>query len=61
LGVGFSGYYLASFLDFAGLKYITASLERLILYLNPTLVLALGVCAFGKPVTRAASHAGARA
>jgi drug/metabolite transporter (DMT)-like permease len=52
LGLGFSGYYLASFLDFAGLKYITASLERLILYLNPTLVLALGVCAFGKTVTR---------
>jgi drug/metabolite transporter (DMT)-like permease len=41
--LGFTGYYLASFLDFAGLQYITASLERLILYLNPTLVLALGV------------------
>jgi len=40
-GLGFCGYYLASFLDFAGLQYITASLERLILYLNPTLVLAL--------------------
>ena len=40
-GLGFSGYYLASFLDFLGLAYITASLERLILYLNPTLVLAL--------------------
>ena len=35
-----------SFLDFAGLAYITASLERLILYLNPTLVLALGVVVF---------------
>ncbi|GAB4116363.1 MAG: DMT family transporter [Rubrivivax sp.] len=43
VGLGFCGYYLASFLDFAGLAYITASLERLILYLNPTLVLALGV------------------
>ena len=43
LGLGFSGYYLASFLDFAGLAYITASLERLILYLNPTLVLLLGL------------------
>jgi drug/metabolite transporter (DMT)-like permease len=53
LGLGFSGYYLASFLDFVGLKYISASLERLILYLNPTLVLALGVCVFGKTVTRA--------
>lgn len=40
--LGFSGYYLASFLDFAGLQYITAGLERLILYLNPTLVLLLG-------------------
>lgn len=42
-GLGFSGYYLASFLDFAGLQFISASLERLILYLNPTLVLLLGV------------------
>ena len=42
LGLGLTGYYLASFLDFAGLAYITASLERLILYLNPTLVLLLG-------------------
>jgi drug/metabolite transporter (DMT)-like permease len=43
LGLGFCGYYLASFLDFAGLQFISASLERLILYLNPTLVLAMGV------------------
>ncbi|MEO7392249.1 MAG: DMT family transporter [Ramlibacter sp.] len=41
-GLGFSGYYLSSFLDFAGLQYISASLERLILYLNPTLVMLLG-------------------
>jgi drug/metabolite transporter (DMT)-like permease len=41
-GLGVTGYYLASFLDFAGLAYITAGLERLILYLNPTLVLLLG-------------------
>ena len=50
-GLGFSGYYLASFLDFAGLAYISASLERLILYLNPTLVLLLGVLLHGKRVT----------
>jgi drug/metabolite transporter (DMT)-like permease len=50
-GLGFSGYYLASFLDFAGLVYISASLERLILYLNPTLVLCLGVLLHGKRVT----------
>jgi drug/metabolite transporter (DMT)-like permease len=42
-GLGFCGYYLASLLDFLGLQYITASLERLILYLNPTLVLLLSV------------------
>ena len=44
--LGFTGYYLASFLDFAGLAYITASLERLILYLNPTLVLLISVVCF---------------
>ena len=52
LGLGFSGYYLASFLDFAGLAYISASLERLILYLNPTLVLILSWWLFKKPVSR---------
>jgi drug/metabolite transporter (DMT)-like permease len=46
IGLGFCGYYLASFLDFAGLQYITASLERLILYLNPTIVLVLGIVLF---------------
>ena len=48
LGLGVTGYYLASFLDFAGLAYITASLERLILYLNPTLVLVFGWMAYGQ-------------
>ena len=52
LGLGFTGYYLASFLDFAGLAYISASLERLILYLNPTLVLALGLVVFKRKVTQ---------
>ncbi len=51
-GLGFSGYYLASFLDFAGLQYVSASLERLILYLNPTLVLLLGAVFFQRRVTR---------
>jgi drug/metabolite transporter (DMT)-like permease len=52
LGLGFCGYYFSSFLDFAGLHYISASLERLILYLNPTLVLALSVLLFRRPVRR---------
>jgi drug/metabolite transporter (DMT)-like permease len=50
-GLGFSGYYLASFLDFLGLQYVSASLERLILYLNPTLVLFLGVLLHGHKVS----------
>jgi drug/metabolite transporter (DMT)-like permease len=49
-GLGVSGYYLASFLDFLGLQYITASLERLIVYLGPTLVLALGWLMYGRRV-----------
>ncbi|MGR9106663.1 MAG: DMT family transporter [Gammaproteobacteria bacterium] len=38
LALGMLGYYLASFLDFEGLRYISAGLERLILFLYPTLV-----------------------
>lgn len=50
--LGFTGYYLASFLDFLGLQYISASLERLILYLNPTLVFVFGLLWFGQRATR---------
>jgi drug/metabolite transporter (DMT)-like permease len=39
--LGFLGYYLASYLDFLGLQYVTASFERLILFMYPTLVLLL--------------------
>ena len=52
LGLGVTGYYLASFLDFLGLQYVTASLERLILYLNPTLVLLLAWVLHRKPWNR---------
>ena len=52
LGLGVTGYYLASFLDFWGLQYISASLERLILYLNPTLVLVLGWVIYKRRITR---------
>jgi drug/metabolite transporter (DMT)-like permease len=50
VGLGLVGYYLASYLDFLGLQYISASLERLILYLNPTLVLILSWLLYQKPV-----------
>ena len=49
--LGISGYYLSSFLDFLGLQYISASLERLILYLNPTLVMLLGLLLYRRSVT----------
>ncbi|WP_255368631.1 DMT family transporter [Polaromonas sp. OV174] len=52
LWLGFTGYYLASFLDFAGLAHISASLERLILYLNPTLVMLLGLVLYQRRITR---------
>jgi len=39
--LGFLGYYLGSFLDLAGLQYISAGFGRLILYLYPTLVLLM--------------------
>ncbi len=51
IGLGFTGYYLASFLDFWGLHFISASLERLILYLNPTLVLVLGWVIYKRRIT----------
>jgi len=51
LGLGFSGYYLSSFLDFLGLQFISASLARLILYLNPTLVLVLGWVLYKRKIT----------
>ena len=46
--LGFCGYYLSSYLDFLGLQYITASLERLILYLTPAVVLLLSWAIFGR-------------
>ncbi|MDY7396843.1 DMT family transporter [Aureibaculum sp. 2210JD6-5] len=39
---GFIGYYLASYFDFLGLQYIKAGLERIILFIYPTLVLVIG-------------------
>ena len=49
---GFTGYYLASLLDFTGLQYITASLERLVLYLYPTLVVILSSLLLRERITR---------
>ncbi len=39
--VGCLGYYISSFLDFLGLQYISAGIERLVLFIYPTLVLLI--------------------
>lgn len=44
--LGICGYYLASYFDFAGLQYISASLERLIVFIYPTLVVILSALFF---------------
>ena len=50
--LGVAGYYGASYFDFLGLQYISAGLERLILYLYPTLVVLISVLFLGKRFTR---------
>lgn len=49
--LGLLGYYGASILDFVGLQYISAGLERLILFTYPTLTLLFGLLIYGKPIT----------
>lgn len=49
--LGFIGYYLSSFLDFIGLQYITAGLERLILFLTPSFVLLATALVFRRPIS----------
>ncbi len=51
IGLGFSGYYLASYLDFLGLQYLSVGLERVLLYLGPTFVLLLSIFWLGKSVS----------
>ena len=51
-GLGFIGYYLSSLLDFLGLQYVTASLERLMLFLYPTIVVVLSAIFLAQPITR---------
>lgn len=48
--VGFVGYYLSSMLDFTGLQFISTGLERLLLFLTPSLVLIISRVFLGKHV-----------
>lgn len=49
-GLGFLGYYLASFLDFLGLQYVSAGVGRLLLFLYPTIVVLLSAAFLGKRI-----------
>lgn len=51
IGLGILGYYAASIFDFIGLKYVSASLERLILFIYPTLVLVIQYFVYRTPIT----------
>ena len=46
--LGLTGYYGASILDFAGLQYISAGLERVILFTYPTITILIGLLFLGK-------------
>ncbi|EJN01767.1 DMT family transporter [Herbaspirillum sp. YR522] len=48
--LGLTGYYLSSFLDFLGLQYISAGLERLILFLTPSFVMLIAFFVFKRRV-----------
>lgn len=50
--VGFLGYYVASAFDFAGLQYISAALERLVLFTYPLFVMFIAAALYREPVTR---------
>ncbi len=47
---GLVGYYLSSYFDFVGLQYIKASLERIILFLYPTIIIVFNKLFLKKPI-----------
>ncbi len=49
--LGITGYYAASLFNFLGLVYITASLERILLFVYPTFVLLMNAVGFGRRIT----------
>ncbi|QWE23935.1 DMT family transporter [Polynucleobacter sp. AP-Elch-400A-B2] len=50
--LGFMGYFLSSYLDFLGLQYISVGLERIVLYLTPTIVLLISYFVLKKSISR---------
>jgi drug/metabolite transporter (DMT)-like permease len=52
IGLGFLGYFLSSYINFLGLQYISVGLERMILYLTPTIVLLISYFVLQKSISR---------
>jgi drug/metabolite transporter (DMT)-like permease len=52
IGLGLLGYYLSSLFDFLGLQYISAGLERLILFLYPTFAVLITTFVFKQHLGR---------
>lgn len=52
LALGLVGYYLSSYFNFVGLQYVSAALERLLLFIHPTFVLLIAALAFKRRITR---------
>jgi len=48
--IGCLGYYVSSFLDFIGLKFVSAGIERLILFIYPTITLMMSAIIFREKI-----------
>ena len=49
--LGLMGYYISSYLDFMGLQYISAGLERVILFMYPTFVVLFSALVYKRKIT----------
>ena len=49
--IGLLGYYMSSLFDFIGLQYVSASIERIILFIYPTLAVLLNLMIFKVAIT----------
>lgn len=50
--MGLMGYYISSLFDFLGLQYISAGLERLILFLYPTFAVLINLFIFKQRISK---------
>jgi drug/metabolite transporter (DMT)-like permease len=52
IAMGVLGYYLSSWFDFIGLQYVSAGIERIILFIYPTLAVLINKWIFKEPITK---------